>query len=202
MGRKPVRKIRNMSPQRREKYVRILLPVLQEYGLNAFTIDELAARIGISKATFYHHFTSKEEMISALLKFILTEIQGFEPILKDDSQPFADRYLKALQVLSDNVAGISNILLSDLREGYPQHWSLVEQFTAYATEELRKFYEKGMAAGEFNQMNTAILVLSDQIFLNVLSDPAQLKTLRLSLREALEAYFYMKCYGLLAQRPA
>lgn len=200
MGRKPINKPRSLNPGKREKYVTQLLPIFQEYGLNKHTIDELASLLGISKATFYHYFTSKEEMVSALLKYILSSIQGFEPILKDQSLTYPERYVNGLQLLTDHVSGISNIFLGDLKDGYPQHWLLVDQFTSYATEVLRQFYEEGIADGAFYPLNTTVLVLTDQIFLRTLSDPAELRAANLTLQEALESYFNMKCYGLLSNR--
>ena len=201
MGRKPVNKIRKLNPQYREKYVRKLLPVFQQYGINHYTMEELTEIIGISKATFYQYFTSKEEMISVVLKHILSNIRAFEPVLGDNSLTFKERYFNALRILSENVSGISDIMLSDLREGYPQHWNLVEQFTEYSTEILKNFYDAGISAGEFHALNSKLLALSDQIFINTISDPQQLKKLGMSLGEALNAHFRIKCYGLLPESP-
>jgi AcrR family transcriptional regulator len=199
MGRKSALKERNLNPVRREKYILYLLPVFQEHGLRKFTIDELATKTGISKATLYHYFSSKDEMIQHVLQHILVHIGQFEPILKDKKLSFKDRYFKALLNLSENVSGISNNLLSDLKEGYPVQWQLIKQFTEYSTGVLQEFYEAGMEAGEFNRLNTSLLALSDRIFLNALSDPAQLKVLNLTMAEALDEYFKIKCYGLISR---
>jgi len=199
MGRKPVSKVRRLSPKHREKYLKLLLPIFQEYGLNHHTMMELTYMLGISKATFYQYFASKEEMISSMLSYILSNIREFEPVLKNNTLSFRDRYFQAIMILTENVSGISNSLISDLKGGYPQHWQMVEQFTTYSTGILRSFYEEGISAGAFNKLDSRILALSDQIFINTIADPHQLKTLGITLAEALDAYFKIKFYGLLTR---
>lgn len=198
MGRKSVRKKRNTNPLKKEKYVCLLIPIFQLHGLNKFTMDDIAAELGISKATLYHYFSSKDEIISSILKHILSGIREFEPIILNDEIEYIDRYFQALQILYENTQGISNIFLSDLKEGYPQLWSLVDQFSEHSIQVLRTFYDAGKRSGNFNGIHTAILAASDRMFFHTLSDPSFLEANNLTMREAFEEYFKLKCYGLLS----
>lgn len=197
MGRKSVKKKRNTNPVKREKYVKLLMPIFQVHGLNAYTMDDLALELGISKATFYHHFSSKDEIISAILKHILYGIKEFEPIVMDESIPFIDRYFRALQILSENTQGISNVFLADLKDGYPQLWSLVDQFSEYSISTLKSFYDAGKRNGQFNDVHTAILAASDRMFFHILSDPKFLIENNMTLQEAFQEYFKLKCFGMI-----
>lgn len=197
MGRKSVKKKRNTNPVKREKYVKLLMPIFQQHGLNKFTMDDMAAELGISKATLYHHFSSKDEIISSILKHILFGIKEFEPIVLNESLPFIDRYFSALQILSENTQGISNIFLTDLKDGYPQLWSLVDQFSEHSIQILKSFYDAGKRQGYFNDVNTAILAASDRMFFHTLSDPTFLMENNMTLQEAFEEYFKLKCFGLI-----
>ncbi|WP_162909204.1 TetR/AcrR family transcriptional regulator [Aggregatilinea lenta] len=52
----------------REQAILDTLEVLSaERGFNTITMDDLATTVGISKATLYQHFPSKDEMVSRLL---------------------------------------------------------------------------------------------------------------------------------------
>jgi AcrR family transcriptional regulator len=197
MGRKSVRKKRNTNPLKKEKYVILLIPIFQQYGLNKFTMDDIAAELGISKATLYHYFSSKDEIISSILKHILSGIREFEPVILNEEIEYIDRYFQALQVLYENTQGISNIFLSDLKEGYPQLWTLVDQFSEHSIQVLKTFYDAGKRSGNFNNIHTAILAASDRMFFHTLSDPAFLEANKLTMREAFEEYFKLKCSGLL-----
>jgi AcrR family transcriptional regulator len=197
MGRKSVKKKRNTNPLKREKYVKLLMPIFQQHGLNKFTMDDMAAELGISKATLYHHFSSKDEIISSILKHILFGIKEFEPIVLNESLPFIDRYFRALQILSENTQGISNIFLTDLKDGYPQLWTLVDQFSEHSIQILKSFYDAGKRQGYFNDVHTAILAASDRMFFHTLSDPTFLMENNMTLQQAFEEYFKLKCFGLI-----
>lgn len=197
MGRKSVKKKRNTNPQKREKFVLMLMPIFQQHGLNRFTMDDIAAELGISKATLYHHFSSKDEIISAILKHILYGIKEFEPIVTNPELDYIDRYFRALQILYENTQGISNIFLSDLREGYPHLWNLVDQFIDQAVQILMHFYDAGKKEGVFRDVHTSILAASDRMFFHTLSDPAFLEANNLTIQEAFQEYFRLKCFGML-----
>lgn len=197
MGRKSVKKKRNTNPQKREKYVKMLMPIFQQHGLNKFTMDDIAAELGISKATLYHYFSSKDEIISSILKFILSGIKEFEPVILNEEEDYIDRYFKALQILYENTQGISNIFLADLKEGYPQLWNLVDQFSEHSIQVLKAFYDSGKRSGNFNDIHTSILAASDRMFFHTLSDPEFLEANQLTMKEAFEQYFKLKCFGLL-----
>lgn len=42
--------------------------LLREHGAGAVTIDRLTRRLGVTKGSFYHHFTNRDELSLALLE--------------------------------------------------------------------------------------------------------------------------------------
>jgi len=48
---------------REQEIVRTAAGVIAEGGCRAFTMNEVAARLGVSKATLYQHFRSRDELI-------------------------------------------------------------------------------------------------------------------------------------------
>ncbi|WP_396434358.1 TetR/AcrR family transcriptional regulator [Limnohabitans sp.] len=58
--------------------------LLAEKGFDAMTVDEVAAEVGIAKASLYKHFTSKEELACAAMVTAMRRAQ--EVILGTDPQ--------------------------------------------------------------------------------------------------------------------
>jgi AcrR family transcriptional regulator len=68
--------------------------LLAEKGFDVMTVDEVAADVGIAKASLYKHFSSKEELAGAAMIRILERAQAFMAGLPADAKP-ADQ-LKAV----------------------------------------------------------------------------------------------------------
>ena len=51
--------------------------LLAEKGFDAMTVDEVAAEVGIAKASLYKHFTSKEELACAAMVAAMGKAQAF-----------------------------------------------------------------------------------------------------------------------------
>lgn len=51
--------------------------LLAEKGFEAMTVDEVAAAVGIAKASLYKHFPSKEDLAAAAMSHLMTQAQGF-----------------------------------------------------------------------------------------------------------------------------
>lgn len=201
MGRKSVNKPRTRDPRKRQKYLNQLRPIFFEFGLSALSVDDLSERLGVSKGTLYNSFSSKEEIVAVLMEQVLSEIGGFEAIVDDHSRPFMDRYLESIELLTRSLAGMSNRFLSDLKNQYPNLWEQVRLFREYASQVLARFYEEGKETGVIGDVSTRMLVLSDRLFFDALTEPTVLEANGLSLQEAFSEYFRLKVSGMLSDGP-
>lgn len=61
--------------------------LLAEKGFDAMTVDEVAAEVGIAKASLYKHFTSKEELACAAMVTAMRKAQDFIQDLATDLPP-------------------------------------------------------------------------------------------------------------------
>jgi AcrR family transcriptional regulator len=197
MGRKAVSKKRNQNPKHQKKYLLQLMPIFYEYGLQTLSMDDISLKLGISKATLYNYFATKEDMVAGILDHVLGEIGHFEEILADKQRTFLDRYFSSVLLLTQSIAGISNLFLSDLQTQYPALWELVRNFRDYAATVLQRFYEEGKELGILSGFSTNILVLSDRLFFDALTEPQILAANDLTIRQAFQEYFKLKCFGML-----
>lgn len=197
MGRKATAKPRNTNPQKRDLYLGRLATAFKRHGLKKYNMDTIARELGLSKATLYHYFPSKDDMVELILNDVLLKLRDVEPILTDESLDFTERYYRGIRLISENISDISNTLLADLRDDYPRRWKEVQHFIDYLAELLTEFYEKGKRAGVFRDINTSMLVLSDRLFFDAISHVEFFDQHGLTLQEAFEQYFEMKSHGFL-----
>ncbi len=62
---------RRLQPElRRQQILDAAVHLFYEVGFEAASLRDLAARVGINKATIYHYFESKEEILS----YIVSEV--------------------------------------------------------------------------------------------------------------------------------
>jgi AcrR family transcriptional regulator len=196
MGRKPIEKDRADDPQLKETWIASLTSVYLQNGLLKFTMDEIANKLGISKATLYKYFSSKEEILDAVVLHKIKEIEVFEPFLGDDQITFSERYFEIIKTASIMLAEISPRFLSDARSKHPELWEKVRQFQDRALEVAEKFYQKGIDAGIMNNISPRLLALTDKMFIRSVSDAKFLEEYNISLKEAFDGYFAMKSKGI------
>jgi TetR/AcrR family transcriptional regulator, fatty acid metabolism regulator protein len=161
--------------QRQEREALILQvaeEVLMEKGYYETSIDEIAARVGISKGTVYLHFPSKEDLVGAIFerdtqKFLeqvetilpsaLTARGKMEAILQIISGSLFNQRMQLLYSLS-NSAELRRTLLGK-KACMRDVW---ERLSARMTSVL----EEGKAAGEFDSTIPTAVMLS--AFFNLL----------------------------------
>jgi len=61
--------------------------LLAEKGFDAMTVDEVAAEVGIAKASLYKHFSSKEELACAAMVGAMRKAQAFIQDLPAEHSP-------------------------------------------------------------------------------------------------------------------
>ena len=64
----------HMLRAREEAIVQAVNRLLAEKGFEAMTVDEVAAQVGIAKASLYKHFCSKEALAAAAMRLLLRRV--------------------------------------------------------------------------------------------------------------------------------
>ena len=77
--------VRQPTEERRRQIADAALKVIAERGLGRFTIQAIAAEIGVTDATLFRHFASKEDIVLAALDRVEERLfEGFPP---EDADP-------------------------------------------------------------------------------------------------------------------
>jgi TetR/AcrR family fatty acid metabolism transcriptional regulator len=155
--------------QRQEREALILQvaeEVLMEKGYYETSIDEIAARVGISKGTVYLHFPSKEDLVGAIFesdtqKFLeqvetilptaLTARGKMEAILQSISGSLFNQRMQLLYSLSNS---------AELRRTLLEKKACMRDVWEKLSARLTSVLEEGKEAGEFDSTIPTPVMLS------------------------------------------
>jgi AcrR family transcriptional regulator len=135
--------------------------LLAEKGFDAMTVDEVAAEVGIAKASLYKHFTSKEELACAAM---VTAMRRAQEVIQstDSALPALDK-IKAvtrwtmtlkLQGLMPSLPSQNSTLRATLMASKDYMDGLME-----VSDALGGWIEEAQAQGQINKALPAVAVL-------------------------------------------
>ena len=76
-----------MLQAREDAIIQVVNRLLAEKGFDAMTLDEVAATVGIAKASLYKHLPSKEDLATAAMVRVMRRAQAFLDALAPDLPP-------------------------------------------------------------------------------------------------------------------
>lgn len=76
-----------MHLAREDAIIRTVNGLLAQKGFEAMTVDEVAASVGIAKASLYKHFPSKEDLAAAAMVQVMRRAQTYLATLPQTSAP-------------------------------------------------------------------------------------------------------------------
>ena len=94
-----------MLQAREEAIIRIVNQLLAEKGFEAMTVDEVAAAVGIAKASLYKHFPSKEDLAAAAMVSVMRRAQAFIATLPPEAPPLENLRAVVRCIMEVKLAG-------------------------------------------------------------------------------------------------
>ena len=135
--------------------------LLAEKGFDAMTVDEVAAEVGIAKASLYKHFLSKEELAAAAMVRVMQRAQAFLDSLDTTRAPLELLKAVARWTMEVQLAGEMPSLPSEnssLRTALTTNKPYVDGLMD-VSERLGGWIEAAQADGSVNPALPAIAVL-------------------------------------------
>ena len=94
-----------MLKAREDAIIETVNRLLAEKGFEAMTVDEVAANVGIAKASLYKHFPSKEDLAAAAMVRVMQRAQAFIKTLSEAAQPLDNIRAVARWTMEVKLAG-------------------------------------------------------------------------------------------------
>ena len=154
----PLPRWQRRADERPQELLEAALAVFVERGFAAARLEEVAKRAGVSKGTVYLYFSSKEDLLKALVQSVIVpELDNVEALMRSHRGCSRELLVKMVGAMWRAIAlsplsGIPKLMLAEagnfpelarffLETVIERHWSL-----------LRRVLEQGMARGEFRAL--------------------------------------------------
>src|SRR5690554_1550897 len=88
------------DPQvRKQEIVRTAMVLLEKNGIGKTSMSDIAKAADITKGLVYYYFSSKEELVTAVIDLLVEEInQQLQEIVQESSLDFYSKLAKILQL--------------------------------------------------------------------------------------------------------
>jgi len=97
------------------------------HGYSRFTMDELAAELGMSKKTLYVHFSGKDDIIAAVIQDLGEEVRAdAEAILRNRELTFAEKLRGFVLGMMERLATLNPRTIRDLQRYAPELFARVD----------------------------------------------------------------------------
>jgi AcrR family transcriptional regulator len=150
-----------MLKARETAIVQTVNRLLAEKGFEAMTVDEVAAQVGIAKASLYKHFSSKEELAAAAMVLVMRRAQDFIRSLPEQARPLDNLRAVVRWTLQVKLAGDMPSLPSQnstLRAALMGTRDYMDGLME-VSDRLGAWIESAQAAGQLNPALPAIAIL-------------------------------------------
>lgn len=151
-------RVERRRDRRKAEIVRTATALLSEHGYQGMNLEDVAERTDIAKATLYHYFSGKDELVAAVIEGLTVEVnrrleQELDRV-RDRSHLEQIRTLirEQVRILTDTAPEVATVF------SWPKAWP--ESFQEIIKESrrrhdaiFRRVVEAGIAAGEFDCPN-------------------------------------------------
>lgn len=181
---------------------RIMTAFIEEIENNGmkFTMDDLARRLRISKRTLYEHFSSKVDILDAIIDQTFAEMNDItEQIIQDEKLSLIEKIKGVMNVLPKHWEFYDLRTLEQMKRHFPEQWAKVDAELKHDWAALRLLLEQGIREGEIIDMNVSLLlkILIDAT--NSILDQRFYRENQITVSEALSSIVDVLLYGLIPE---
>lgn len=185
----------------KERILRAALELFQVHGIRKVAINDIARKAALSLATIYNHFSSKEDLVHATLKYFLTSmLADFRKIMEGDL-PFLGKLEQILLFKLDVIDRHQGELLQTIVSDNPEIRQLVDSvYQVEIRQFLVDFYEDGKRQGCINpELSTETIIRYSEIMRQGMAAESSLSENPERNRKLLQELIPLYLYGILGK---
>jgi AcrR family transcriptional regulator len=152
---------------RKDSITQSAMEIINEIGIEGFSIRELAKRQGITEAAIYRHYESKQEILLSIIAIFrsfvtdeiqrierenLTPVEGIQHFIKSHTTLFEKNHSIASIVLSEEIFRNDSIVTTQMREIFYLR-------TDYITRLIEKAQKRGKLSRFFSAQELTDVIL-------------------------------------------
>lgn len=133
-------------------------------GIRFFTVESLAAQLGMSKKTIYKYFPSKEILIEKIFDYFTGMIEHkLKQIVNSDVDPI-EKYTEIMDFITNKISRVSMDKMVEVKNRYPKVWEKIESFRQGLIQNFAAIFkeaqEKGFARKDIDMNVVAIVYMN------------------------------------------
>ncbi len=165
-------------------------------------MDDLARELGMSKKTLYEHFSSKDELLHAVLSHRVASVDADLRAVLDAGMEFHERLASLSQMVHRRTSEINPVFIDDIRRYAPQYFEIVE---SYRSEAIPRYFgqliAEGIRSGHISsEINPAFLTRMLLTCIQGIVRPEILATEGMSPHSALQSILHIVFRGILTAK--
>ena len=149
------------APTTRERIRREAAALFRESGFNGTSMAELAGEVGITKSSLYHHFPSKQALLSEIIEVTVNRVTPLVQAVAESDLPIGERLARAVALHTVEAIRDQDAIACFIEEGRYLAPEFMETHLANRDRyELifRIMFEEGIASGEFADQDADLAV--------------------------------------------
>ena len=169
----------------REKLIRATIEEIKVRSLR-FTMEDLTRRLRVSKSSLYKVVSSKDEVISGVIGWLIDSFNSKEAeILKGDS-PILDKLKTFTQTFMSLTQGFDSSMYGDLQRYYPSEWEKWISFREDKIAVFMKLLQEGIDDGVLRPVNSAVVYQCLSASMSAIASPEFLGSSNLTYSQAVD----------------
>ena len=165
----------DMEPSFNEKYRQILLTgkdLFFKHGIKRVTVEEICRESGVSKMTFYKHFSNKIELVKRIVDMLVSEnLTKYREVMKRNDISYEEKVRLTIQMKMEGTSEISDAFYDDyLVQNDPVLASYIQIQSGNVFGEILKDYIEAQERGDIRKDIKPEFIL---YFLNHIMDLAK-----------------------------
>lgn len=143
----------------KEKIIQTAQQVLFCEENSVFSVSEIAARAGIAKGTFYHHFKHKQDLIKEVaVRRMQVHLPELTSLVNDEQTPYLTRFSRCI-LRAAELSEYYDRLQKQSGLSYEQYEQYLDQFILQTADAFAPFLEEGVRIGCLRVKNVRISYL-------------------------------------------
>ncbi|MFD0828107.1 TetR/AcrR family transcriptional regulator [Neobacillus sp. M.A.Huq-85] len=172
---------------------------IQHKGLK-FPLDDLAKRLGISKKTLYKYYSSKAEILEAIIDYTFENMdEKATAIIENDQLSLIEKIKGVIAVFPDHYQFTDLNVLDQMKRYYPKQWMKMDTLLKSEWDLLRNLIEQGISEGVIIDRNISLIMKIIIESINSTLDQKFYLENRMTVPEALSEIVDILIYGLSAE---
>jgi AcrR family transcriptional regulator len=149
------------GPSTEERIRREAAALFRRKGFNGTSMAELAAEVGITKSSLYHHFRSKQALLSEIIELTVNRVTPLVQEVAESDLPIAERLSMAVAIHTEEAIRDQDAVACFIEEGRyltPDFMAAHVANRDRYQEIFRGMLEEGIASGDFVSQNPGLSV--------------------------------------------